>query len=256
MPRSRAATMSAFPSIRRALCVASALAVVGTVAVSLPAAAATAKSTPAKATKAKPAAQACYSRSESAAEQLIRLHTEMMIAGLACKDVVPEKAPFAKYQEFTVKNRPAISKAEGELMSHFRRTGKGNATNQFDTYRTEVANEVSRRAAIIGTDNYCKTFVPRAESALSLTSDDLRVLTADEKGAGVMHLNQRPLCDVKVVSTPDSGPVLASAEPPRSTAKKPAAKATKASTAKAKPAAPAKKTAAAESKAQIAEAKR
>ena len=256
MHRTRAVTATASPSFRRAWSVASALAVAGIVAaVSLPAVAATpAKTTTAKSAPAKTSAasgKACYSRSEHAAEQMIRLHTEMMITGLACKDVAPEKAPFAKYQEFTVKHRPTISKAEGELMSHFRRTGKGNATNRFDMYRTEVANEVSRRATIIGTDNYCKTFLPRVESAVSLTPDEVRTLTADEKNAGLMHLSQQPLCDIKVVSTPDSAPVLASATPPRDKAKK----TSKPATAKAaKPAAakPAAKAAAAEPAAQTA----
>lgn len=263
MHRMRAVTASASLSFRRAVRVASALVVAGiAVGVALPADAAQstqskpaqAKPTQAKA-KAKPTAagpNACYSRSEHAAEQLIRMHTEMMITGLTCKDVMPEKAPFAKYQEFTVKNRPTISKAEGELMSHFRRTGKGNATSKFDTYRTEVANEVSRRASIIGTENYCKTFVPRIENAIALGPDEVRTLTADEKGAGLMHLSQQPLCDVKVVSGPDPvGPVLAAAEPPRSKASKSSkpAKSTKST----KPAAPAKpKTAAVESSTQTA----
>lgn len=248
MHRTRAVTASASLSFRRAVRVASALVVAGIAAgVALPADAAT-QSKPAQSKPAASSTKACYNRSEHAAEQLIRMHTEMMIAGLTCKDVVPEKAPFAKYQEFTVKNRPTISKAEGELMGHFRRTAKGNATNKFDTYRTEVANEVSRRASIIGTENYCKTFVPRVEQAISLSPDEVRTLTADEKGAGLMHLSQQPLCDVKVVSTPDSGPVLASAEPPRAKSSKSSKPAKSA-----KPAAPAKpKTAAAESSTQTA----
>ncbi|WP_448189785.1 hypothetical protein [Azospirillum sp. sgz301742] len=256
MHRTRAVTATASPSFslirsRRLWSVASALAVAGIVAVvSVPAAAAAAKSSTAKSAAAKPSAKACYSRSEHAAEQLIRMHTEMMITGLTCKDVAPEKAPFAKYQEFTVKNRPSISKAEGEMMSHFRKVGKGNATNQFDMYRTEVANEISRRATIIGTENYCQTFLPRVENAVKLTPDEVRTLTSDEKNAGLMHLSQQPLCDVKVVSTPDSGPVLASAEPARAKSKS-----TKPAAAKpAKPAAakPAAKAAAIEPAAQTA----
>lgn len=265
MHRTRAVTATAFPSFRRAGRAVSALAVAGIVAAfSLPAAAAApAKSATAKAPAA--SAKACYSRSEHAAEQMIRMHTELMITGLSCKDVVPEKAPFAKYQEFTVKHRPTISKAEGELMSHFRRTGKGNATNKFDMYRTEVANEVSRRASIIGTENYCQAFVPRIENAVTLTPDEVRTLTADEKNAGLMHLSQQPLCDVKVVSTPDPAPImLASAEPARAKPKKPGKPdaAVKAAPAKAaKPAAaPAKpgKTAAVEPAMQtaLADAKR
>lgn len=260
MHRMRAVTASASLSFRSAVRMASALVVAGiAVGVALPAAAAESKPAPAKpASSSKPAAHganACYSRPEHAAEQLIRLHTEMMITGLTCKEVVPEKTPFAKYQEFTVRNRQTLAKAESELMSHFRRTGKGNATGKFDNYRTEVANEVSRRASIIGIDSYCQTFVPRIENAIALSVEEVRTLTADEKGAGVMHLSQQPLCDVKVVSTPDLPPTLvAAAEAP---AAKPA-KSTKPAKAT-KPPAPAKpKTAAVESRTQTAsnEAKR
>ncbi|HYG86622.1 MAG TPA: hypothetical protein VD978_10215 [Azospirillum sp.] len=206
MHRTRPIIGSASPSFRRRLRAASALIMAGAIAgVSLPAAA---------------APKACYTRPVHAAEQMIRLHTEMMITGLTCQQVMPDKAPFAKYREFTNKNRTILSKAEGQLIEHFRKQAKGNATSRFDTYRTEVANEVSRRASIIGTDNYCKTFVPRVETAMSLTLEDLHTLTADEKNAGLMHLSQQPLCDVKVVSVPDGAPVLASAEPARGKSKK------------------------------------
>lgn len=156
---------------------------------------------------------ACYTPAQHAAEQLIRIHTELMVVGLTCKDVTPDKAPFARYQEFTVKHRSHISKAEAELASFL---GKGNRSagiRHFDMYRTEMANEISRRAAIIGTPLYCSTFVDRTHAAVALSPDDLRVLTADEKGAGVMHLSEAPLCGTKVASYPDAPPVMVAQAP-------------------------------------------
>lgn len=184
----------------------------------------------------------CYSRSEHAAEQLIRLHTEMMVVGLTCQSVVPDQNPFGKYHEFTVKNRAAISASEGLLIAHFRKTKSGNATRNFDTYRTELANEVSRRSATIGVGVYCSELVDRVKNAVSLTPEDIRILTSDEKTAGLMHLSSRPLCDVKVASMPDgvataSAPQrgkpakdtkAASAKPPAKPAKAPAKPSTKA----------------------------
>ncbi len=212
---------------RRPLRAVSALIVAGTVAgLSFSAAAATTQK------KASAASKACYSHTELAAEQMLRMHTELMITGLTCRQVMPDKAPFDKYQEFTVKNRDALSTAEKQMTALFRRQSKN-----FDTYRTELANEVSRRASIIGTANYCRSFVPRSASAVSLSSVDLTTLTADEKNAGLMHLSQQPLCDVKVVSGPDST-MVASAAPAKSskkggkTAKPAASKATPAKAAK------------------------
>ncbi|MCW2247510.1 hypothetical protein M2352_003144 [Azospirillum fermentarium] len=183
---------------------------------------------------------ACYTPAQHAAEQLIRVHTEMMVVGLTCKDVMPDKAPFAKYQDFTVKNRSQISKAEAELASFLGKGNKAAGTRQFDMYRTEMANEISRRAAIIGTPLYCSTFVDRTQAAVALSPDDLRVLTADEKGAGVMHLSEAPLCGTKVASYPDS-PAFDVAQAPVGKPAKPAAKNAKApAKTQAKPVTPAK----------------
>ncbi|SMH40282.1 hypothetical protein SAMN02982994_1598 [Azospirillum lipoferum] len=232
-------------------------------ALSAPAGAATAKATDAakpaasKPAAAKPAAAkasvskpgACYSRSEHAAEQLMRMHTEMMVVGLTCKSVVPEKNPFGTYQDFSVKNRALLSNSEATLINHYKKTG-GNGTAKFDTFRTELANEISRRAATIGIPQYCQTFVDRSKAAQDLNADDLRTLTSDEKNAGLMHLASKPLCDVQVVSGPDSGYAVAQAAPSRAPAKAAPAKAKAKAPAKApaKPkvaAAPAKQTVAA-----------
>ncbi|WP_247875522.1 hypothetical protein [Azospirillum sp. TSH100] len=205
----------------------------------LPASAGAATKEPAKPAAAKaarpakssaPAAPACYNRAEHAAEQLMRMHTEMMVIGLTCRTVVPEKKPFDLYQDFSVKNRALLSSSEASLISYYKRSGAGgNATRQFDMFRTELANEISRRAATIGIPQYCANFVDRSVAAKDLTADDLRTLTSDEKGAGLMHLASRPLCDVKVVSNPDPVIAVASAAPaPAATPK--------ATTAKAKPA--------------------
>ncbi|WP_236783670.1 hypothetical protein [Azospirillum humicireducens] len=206
-----------------------------------PAKTAAAKARPAKAST--PAAPACYNRAEHAAEQMMRLHTEMMVVGLTCRTVVPDKKPFDLYQDFSVKNRALLSNSEASLISYYKRAGSGgNATRQFDMFRTELANEISRRASTIGIAQYCANFVDRSVAAKDLTADDLRTLTSDEKNAGLMHLASRPLCDVKVVSGPD--PVFAVAQAA------PAPAAPKAAVAKAK--APAKAAAPAKPKQKVA----
>lgn len=182
---------------------------------------------------AAPPKPVCYSRAEHAAEQLIRMHTEMMVVGLTCQSVMPDLKPFDAYHAFTVKNRDLISSNEAVLIQHFRKTASGNPTRRFDTYRTELANEISRRAATIGTNIYCAEFVQRLKSAGELSNDDIKVLISNEKDAGLMHLSSRPLCDVKVASMPDAPPAAA-VEPARGKKAPPA----KAATAKAtKPAA-------------------
>lgn len=152
-------------------------------------------------------APACYNRKEHAAEQMVRLHTELMVIGLTCQSIFPEHNTFVKYQEFTIKNRAILSEAEGALISHFQRNG-GGGTSRFDAYRTDLANQISRRVGVIGSYSYCQQFIPRANNALAMPQGDLKLLASNEKEAGLMHLGSRPLCDVKVASLPDAmGPV-------------------------------------------------
>ena len=198
MSRQRAA-------LRQSLKALTGAAVLGAL-LALPASAGAAAKEPAKPAAAKaarpakssaPAAPACYNRAEHAAEQLMRMHTEMMVIGLTCRTVMPDKKPFDLYQDFSVKNRALLSSSEASLISYYKRSGSGgNATRQFDMFRTELANEISRRAATIGIPQYCANFVDRSAAAKDLTPDDLRTLTSDEKGAGLMHLASRPLCEV------------------------------------------------------------
>ncbi|WP_051340704.1 hypothetical protein [Azospirillum halopraeferens] len=179
---------------------------------------------------------ACYSRAEHAAEQAIRMHTELMVIGLTCQSVAAAENPFGKYQDFTIKHRAFISDQEKVLIEHFRKTARGNPTRAFDSFRTELANEISRRSAIVGTNIYCWNYVDRAKAALQLTRDDVKTLTGDEKGAALLHLSSKPLCDVKVVSGPDPVFDVAAATPPAPrTDAKPAA-AAKPADAKPKPA--------------------
>ncbi|WP_448206217.1 hypothetical protein [Azospirillum sp. sgz302134] len=230
MIRQRAALRFSSLTLRRAAAAGLAVLLAG---VALPAAAKDsskgAKPAAAKAAKSSTAASkpsACYSRAEHAAEQLIRMHTEMMVVGLTCKDVMPDRKPFNLYQDFTVKNRSLVSSSEAAMIDHFRKHSSGNPTRQFDMYRTELANEISRRAAVIGTPQYCATFVDRSKIANELTADDLRTLTADEKSAGLMQLSSKPLCDVQVVSNPDVNYAVAQAPTTRTGSGKSTGKAT------------------------------
>lgn len=176
----------------------------------------------------------CYSRAEHAAEQLIRLHTELMVIGLSCQSIAPAENPFGKYQQFTVKNDSLLSNATKVLEGHFRKVASGNPSRRFDTFRTELANEISRRASIIGTSMYCQEFVGHSKNAIGLSPDDIRTLTGDEKKAGLLYLASQPLCDVKVASLPDSA-LKAPVEPARG--KKPADAKAPAKPATSKPAA-------------------
>jgi len=144
--------------------------------------------------KASPAAtaskQACYSAEEFEADQALRLHTELMVIGLKCQKVYQEQNPFGAYIDFTNRHRTVLAGSEKRLIGFYQRTAGGNATQRFDTFRTSLANEVSRRAATIGNTEYCEALVPLARQAAALSEAELRQLVADEKLLRLAH--QRP----------------------------------------------------------------
>lgn len=137
----------------------------------------------------------CYTEAEAKAEQAIRLHTDLMVVGLTCQDSVPpgQASLFARYREFTDRHQAAVKAWEKVLVGHFRRVGKGSATKNFDSYRTSLANETSRRAIALSNPVFCAAFVPLAERALSLSSAELDGMLAAADAA--MTVSSLPRCD-------------------------------------------------------------
>lgn len=140
---------------------------------------------------------ACYNPTEFEADQALRLHTELMVIGLKCQEAYKEKDPFGAYRDFTTRQKTALGSWEKRLIAHFGHGGNGTA--RFDTFRTELANQVSRRAAAIGNSEYCEVMVPLAVQAAALSEPDLRHLLADEK---VVRLAHEPICGTGAKARP------------------------------------------------------
>ena len=139
------------------------------------------------------AAPACYSPAEFEAEQAIRFHTELMVIGLTCQRLDPAQDAFDNYQKFTTRHRTALMEYESRLLSHFRRTGKGGGDKQFHAFRTEVANEVAQRAALMLPAAYCAAGQTVIRRAAALSTDEFRRSVADVSDAGLIF--SRPPCD-------------------------------------------------------------
>ena len=65
------------------------------------------------------------------------------------------------------------------------------ATQQFDSFRTELANQVSRRAALIGETGYCAVMVPLVVRTPTLSDAEVRGVLADDVA---LHLARKPPC--------------------------------------------------------------
>src|ERR1700722_14652871 len=96
-------------------------------------------------------AQACYSAREFEAEQGIRIHSELMVIGLTCIKTPEGQQLYDKYQQFTEKNADLLSGYETDLINYYSKEGAANPENKLNTLRTDMANEISRRAISMST---------------------------------------------------------------------------------------------------------
>jgi hypothetical protein len=144
---------------------------------------------------------ACYSAAEYDAEQAVRLHTELMVIGLTCNAIEADRKLFAKYQQFTTKNRTSLLNWEKILIGHFGQTGKSNPTRQFDDFRTVAANEVAQRSALLTPPVFCQTHSDIVDQALSLSDSDLKRYLSEGKSD---EIGIAPPCGVTVAELLDS----------------------------------------------------
>ncbi len=119
-------------------------------------------------------AEACYTAREVEAEQGIRIHSELMVIGLTCVNMPRGQELFNKYQYFTSKNASWISSYEADLIHHYADEGLANPEQQFHALRSELANEISRKAVTMSTANFCQQFAPRIDQALAMDDATLR----------------------------------------------------------------------------------
>lgn len=137
----------------------------------------------------------CYTVPEFAAEQGIRLHTELMVIGLTCQqmDVPGQMSLFNQYKQFTLKHQARIQEWEKSLVGYYKRTSKGNATRSFDSFRTRLANETSQRAIALTTPVFCGTHAPLVAQAMAAGLAEIEQgLQPDAAG---VRLANAPRCD-------------------------------------------------------------
>ena len=132
------------------------------------------------------AAAADCDRQQLAAETGLRRHTEIMVASLLCSSdpraVSGPQGPYTLYLLFTARHSRIIGTWEQQII---RKAGQ----ERFDTWRTELANDVARadlqRASAIGMEAYC-TYARRViEQAMRFSSQEVFALATPEPIASV-----------------------------------------------------------------------
>jgi hypothetical protein len=119
-------------------------------------------------------AEACYTTKELEAEQGVRIHSELMVIGLTCLKMPQGQELYRKYQTFTQEHSALIGGYETDLINYYGSQGASNPEQKLNTLRTNLANEVSRRAISMSILNFCQRFSSRIDQALSMDESKLR----------------------------------------------------------------------------------
>lgn len=114
------------------------------------------------------AGASCPSVSRVTAEQVLRLHSELMVIGLTCQKYYRVPADiYGEYQVFTNTNADLLREAEDSLVASM-------GAKQFHALRTKIANDASQRAALMSPMEYCRASVPFVGEVLALNREGVR----------------------------------------------------------------------------------
>lgn len=112
----------------------------------------------------------CFSPLEAEAEQGIRIHSELMVISLNCQHLTPpgQENLYSQYRKFTSKNASLFATYEMLLIKQFKDEGSADAERQLHSLRTQFANKISKDAAVMRPDAFCKTYAPRIQKAATM----------------------------------------------------------------------------------------
>ena len=182
--------------------------------------------------------KACQTVAEQNAERVRQLQTELMIAALKCRTSKDANLTEA-YNGFIRKHSGVLLTQSNVLQAYFKRQYGSAYLKRFDSYVTQLANEVSRRSQTV--PQYCQSIRPLLASATEV--DPAKLPMFDGKLPAVQAVAQSPSCKItpdmrSASATPAAAPVKTAAAQPAKPVKAPKpAKVPKPEPAKAQPAA-------------------
>ena len=103
----------------------------------------------------------CLPFQNAYSEQVIRLHTQMMVTGLTCAEAFGQPDLQNQYRQFTADHADTIREAERLTLIRL-----GGNVSDFDRYRTEIANGEALMVTDLGSFRYCQARRPRFDTML------------------------------------------------------------------------------------------
>ena len=116
------------------------------------------------------AASKCYTPEEAAAEQGLRIHSELMVIGLNCQAMKFKDGTnlYLEYRKFTNAHSDLFSGYEATMMDYYKRQGIPDPEAKLNTLRTQLANKISDSAVRMKPDRFCNSYAGRIFQAASM----------------------------------------------------------------------------------------
>ncbi len=100
------------------------------------------------------AESACYTPTELEAEQTLRLHSELMVITVTCRQASNGDSLVPSYTEFTKQHIGMLHNAE-QVMTHFYDNHGGHGEDRLDKLRTRLGNEFGQKIADMSSAPFC-----------------------------------------------------------------------------------------------------
>ena len=131
------------------------------------------------------AAQQCYSSNEVEAEQLLRLHSELMVITVTCHQGSHGENLIPAYTDFTKNHIAALHDAEKTMIEYYHTTYGGNGIERLDKLRTKLGNEFGQKIADISAPIFCQQYRDKVLQMCSASNKEVQAeverLTGDTK---------------------------------------------------------------------------
>lgn len=124
------------------------------------------------------AAPPCYTPEEVEAEQLLRLHSELMLVAITCRMSHSGRDLVKAYTQFTSRHVDKLREAEGTMSLYYEKAHQGQGASRLDGLRTRLANECGQGMAKESAPAYCAKWRDAAEILYDSSLPDLRVAAA------------------------------------------------------------------------------
>lgn len=134
----------------------------------------------------------CYSRDEVQAEQVLRLHSELMVITVTCKQSSVGRDLVRAYTGFTKHNIAQIKEAEQTLTRYYATAYGGDGVTKLDRLRTKLANEYGQEVAAMSAPAFC---AERRDKVVSMYDEPPDSLSDEGMKGYKISLSTEPVCD-------------------------------------------------------------